>query len=41
MRISTLEETRPLFEPAFAFNSMWPAANRDREDVVWYDFIRR
>jgi SAM-dependent methyltransferase len=35
------EETRQLFEPAFALNSMWPALHRDREDVVWYDLTRR
>lgn len=37
----TPEETRALFEPAFAFNSMWPAPQRDRQDVVWYDLTRR
>jgi SAM-dependent methyltransferase len=37
----TPEETRALFEPAFAFTSMWPASHRDREDVVWYDFTRQ
>lgn len=37
----TPEETRALFEPAFAFNSMWPARQRDRQDVVWYDLTRR
>jgi len=35
------EETRALFEPAFAFTSMWPAPRRDRQDVVWYELIRR
>ncbi len=37
----TPEETRRLFEPAFALNSMRPALHRDREDVVWYDLTRR
>ena len=37
----TPEETRTLFEPAFALSSMQPAFNRDREDVVWYDLTRR
>lgn len=37
----TPEETRGLFEPAFAFNSMWPARQRDRQDVVWYDLTRQ
>jgi SAM-dependent methyltransferase len=37
----TPEETRALFEPAFAFNSMWPAPQRDRQDVVWYDLTRQ
>ena len=37
----TPEETRTLFEPAFALSSMWPALNRDKEDVVWYDLTRR
>ncbi len=35
------EETRTLFEPAFALSSMWPAHQRDRQDVVWYDLTRR
>ncbi len=35
------EETSALFEPAFALNSTRPALNRDREDVVWYDLVRR
>jgi SAM-dependent methyltransferase len=34
------EETYPLFEPAFALNSMWPAPQRDRKDMVWYDLTR-
>ena len=37
----TPAETRALFEPAFALNSVHPALNRDREDVVWYDLTRR
>jgi SAM-dependent methyltransferase len=37
----TPEETRALFEPAFVFNSMWPARQRDRQDVVWYDLTRQ
>ena len=37
----TPEETRTLFEPAFALNSVRPAIKRDREDVVWYDLTRR
>ncbi len=37
----TPEETRALFEPAFALSSMWPARQRDRQDVVWYDLTRR
>jgi SAM-dependent methyltransferase len=35
------EETRALFEPAFALNSVRPAINHDREDVAWYDLTRR
>jgi hypothetical protein len=30
-----------LFESAFAFSSMWPTPQRDRQDVVWYDLTRR
>jgi SAM-dependent methyltransferase len=37
----TPEETRALFEPAFALSSLWPASQRDRQDVVWYDLTRR
>ena len=37
----TPEETFPLFEPAFAFSSMWPAPQRDNADMVWYDLTRR
>jgi SAM-dependent methyltransferase len=37
----TPEETRALFEPAFALNCVRPAINRDRSDVVWYDLTRR
>ncbi len=37
----TPQETRALFEPAFALSSMWPARRRDRQDVVWYDLTRR
>jgi SAM-dependent methyltransferase len=37
----TPEETRALFEPAFALSSLWPAPQRDRQDVVWYDLTRR
>ena len=37
----TPAETRMLFEPAFALSSMWPARQRDRQDVVWYDLTRR
>jgi SAM-dependent methyltransferase len=35
------DEMRALFESAFTFDSVRPAINRDREDVVWYDLTRR
>lgn len=34
------EEIHALFEPVFVLNSVRPALNRDREDVVWYDLTR-
>jgi SAM-dependent methyltransferase len=37
----TPDETRALFEPAFALNSVRPSLNHDREDVAWYDLTRR
>jgi SAM-dependent methyltransferase len=37
----TPEETRGLFDPAFAISSLRLAPDRDRRSVVWYDLTRR